>query len=152
MHNRDIEFFVIDILISIEKVKRYASRYTTVDKFISSDLSISATVRELIIIGEAMKHILRSPNFSHFAEKNWRSMVDFRNYVTHEYFGINYHELFYVIKFELSIFENEFIRFMKIIDKKLLSEAFSSTKKELVPLKRRKTIAYLVAIQKSLEL
>ena len=61
MPNRVIEYFVLDILIAIDKVKRYSAGFETGEEFAADEKSYSATMRELEIIGEALKHVLGYP-------------------------------------------------------------------------------------------
>lgn len=55
MPKRRIEFFVIDVLIQIEKIKRYTFPYQTAQELMHDEVQLSATLRELEILGEACK-------------------------------------------------------------------------------------------------
>ena len=60
----------------------------TYDHFASDRMMMDATVRELEIIGEASKNLS-----DYFRDENpqipWRQMRDTRNFLIHEYFGVN---------------------------------------------------------------
>jgi uncharacterized protein with HEPN domain len=51
------------------------------------DVAYSATINNLIIIGEAIKHIDRDFKEAH-SEINWSEMVGLRNELAHQYFNV----------------------------------------------------------------
>jgi uncharacterized protein with HEPN domain len=63
MHkNRSPEFFLIDILIAIDKIKRKTATITFEDYRKDEDC-VDATLRNLEIIGEATNQLLKQPSF-----------------------------------------------------------------------------------------
>ena len=60
----------------------------TYDEFVSDRMRIDAVVRELEIIGEASKNLSDTFRDRH-PEIPWRQMRDTRNFLIHEYFGVN---------------------------------------------------------------
>ena len=85
MSKRELEFYLVDILIAYNKIKRYIHKFHNAQDFSCSELEWDATMRQLEIIGEATKHLI---NFN-FLSEDKRIIVDFRNYINHEYFGID---------------------------------------------------------------
>ena len=66
------------------------------DKFIDDRMKVYAVIRAFEIIGEAAKII--PPEFkSAHPLVEWRLMSDFRNLLTHHYFGIEYEILWKTI-------------------------------------------------------
>lgn len=65
MPKRMLEAFPVDILVSIDKAKRYSEGHDTVKSLLVDEKSFSATIRELEIIGEAMKYILNHQPYNH---------------------------------------------------------------------------------------
>ena len=56
-------------------------------EFCTDSKTIDAVVRNLIVIGEASRHIPESIEQRH-PEVPWRTMRGIRNVVVHEYFGV----------------------------------------------------------------
>lgn len=147
MPNRAIELFVIDVFISIDKVKRFSEHCETSQHLIDDEKTLTATLRELEIIGEAIKHILNYPPYQHLITEQWRIIVDFRNYIAHEYFGINYNEVFEIIRVDLLEFEQELLCFFKVIDDDNLREALVFVKEEYSQMNRAETIRHLESLE-----
>lgn len=87
MSKRDVLLYLTDILESVEAINRYIEGIDF-DTFCEDRKTYSATIREFIIIGEAISKIIdilqeRSPEYP------WRTLKDFRNFIVHEYFGVN---------------------------------------------------------------
>jgi len=87
MSKRDTLLYITDILDSIEAIESYLQDIDY-KKFSNDRKTYSATIREFIIIGEAINKIIeilenRYPNYP------WRTLKDFRNFIVHEYFGVN---------------------------------------------------------------
>lgn len=84
---KDDKTYLKHILDSIDRVQSYIED-TIYDNFISNDMMIAAVVRELEIIGEAAGH-LSEPFRKKHSGIQWRKIVAMRNYLIHEYFGVN---------------------------------------------------------------
>lgn len=122
MSKRIVEFFIVDILIAIEKVKRYTSEFDCAQDFMHDEKSFDATMRELEIIGEATKHLIRW----NLLDNEWQIVVDFRNVIAHEYFGIDSDEIWEVITIYLADFENEITKLFENSDKEILEDVIKS--------------------------
>jgi uncharacterized protein with HEPN domain len=85
MSKRESSFYFIDIFIASFKIQKYISGFTNCDDFLHEDLYWDATMRELQIIGEATNQLMKFG----FLDDSYRDIVDFRNVITHGYFGIN---------------------------------------------------------------
>jgi len=151
MPKRAVEFFVIDILLSIDRIKRYTKSVKTVDQFTKNEMLFDATLHELQIVGEAMSHVLKSKRLNRLIKPLWREIVNFRN-VVHEYFGLSYDEVFKIIKKEIPLFEKEFLSFSKnLAEEKPIFVAIADTKTELKALHRLESLKYLNKIEKFLK-
>lgn len=150
MPKRVIEYFVLDILIAIDKVKRYSEGIETYEEFVEDEKSYSAIMRELEIIGEALKHVLGYPSLQSLVTPSWRAIVDFRNIIAHEYFGIIYGEIFKVVRFRIHEFEVEFIDFVKSAKSLDLKPAIKAVDKELRLFQHHQSIDYLEKIKEHL--
>ena len=87
MPSRDWKLRVQDILESLEAVERYIEGMTF-EQFLRDPRTIDAVVRRFTIIGEASNHIpeeicRRNPDIP------WADMRAMRNFVVHEYFGVD---------------------------------------------------------------
>jgi len=140
MSKRVVEFFIVDILIAINKIKRYSNGFRDAQSFYYDEKSFDATMRELQIIGEATKKLINSNLLS----DDFRVVVDFRNLIVHEYFGIDADEIWDILKNELPSFEKEILSLFKRADRKILTKIIDANKKEL----RDKSLQYLKDLEK----
>ena len=83
--SRSSAFYLVDIFIAADKIKRYTQSFSDAKSFLYSEIEWDATVRELEIIGEATKHLLQDE----MIDPRHRIIVDFRNHIVHAYFGID---------------------------------------------------------------
>ncbi|MBP6739709.1 MAG: DUF86 domain-containing protein [Leptospiraceae bacterium] len=87
------------ILDAIAEIEEYTQGFTE-EKFIEHRLVRNATIRQFEIIGEAANAIsIECMNAN--PEIPWRILVDFRNVLIHQYFGVNFKQVFKVIQEEL---------------------------------------------------
>ncbi len=87
MPKRDVRLYLTDMLDAISKIQRYTSNISFED-FEQNDMLIDAVVRNLEIIGEAVKQIPEDLR-SKFSEIDWHRVIGFRNIVIHEYFDVD---------------------------------------------------------------
>jgi uncharacterized protein with HEPN domain len=84
---RNNRAYLSHIREAIESIEEYLEN-VTYDKFTSSKMIIDAVIRELEIVGEASNNL-----GDEFREKHpeilWRKMKNMRNFLIHEYFGVN---------------------------------------------------------------
>ena len=126
---RDIELFIVDVFVTLEKIRQYTVEFSNADSFRHSNLHWDATIRQLEILGEALNHLLKDENFSKHAPAYFRKIVNFRNVIVHEYFGIDEDEVWDVVTNKLKLLENDIKNIILEID---ISEAISSVLDELV--------------------
>lgn len=149
MHKRPIEYFIVDVFVSIDKINRFATTYTSIEEFEKAPEAIfDTTMRELETLGEAVNHLLKESTLSGIVSPRWRSIVAFRNVIAHEYFGIEVEEIFKVVKIHLPIFEQEFITCVeRIPNRELLALAFDDASIELARRNRKESLAFLEKIR-----
>jgi uncharacterized protein with HEPN domain len=87
MPKRDKRLYVEDILDSAEAIKEF-TKDLNFDDFINDRKTYSATIREYIVIGEAISTLIdtleeEAPTYP------WWMVKDFRNFIVHEYFGVD---------------------------------------------------------------
>lgn len=109
MSKRKVEFFIVDILIAHNKTQRYVSKFSNAQDFLHSELEWDATIRQLEIIGEATKHLINTD----LLNDKQRIVVDFRNYINHEYFGIDENIVWDVITNLINEFIDDLLKAVK---------------------------------------
>jgi uncharacterized protein with HEPN domain len=113
MPKRTTELFVLDVIIAIDKVRRYSKKMYKVDSLVRNEEKCDAVMKGMEIIGEAVNKILQDKRIEPYVKSSWRDIVDFRNILVHEYFGLGYEEIYWVIKNDLPVFEKEMIALFK---------------------------------------
>lgn len=113
--NRDLILFIEDILDSIGNIGDF-SRGLDKIKFAEDKLRQSAIIRQLEIIGEAVKNIP-----SAFREKYpsvpWKDIAGFRDVLSHAYFGVNIDRVWGIIEKDLPSLKEEMSK-IKILEDK----------------------------------
>ena len=99
MSERNLSLLLMDIKGSIAKILEYTAGLTF-DSYEVDSKTKDAVERNFEIIGEAASRIpddfkKRHPNVE------WRIIKDFRNFIIHEYFGINNQIVWDTIQFRL---------------------------------------------------
>lgn len=87
MYNKKILLYLNDIKDSINAINDYISSMTF-DEFINDRKTYMAVIREFEIIGEAVKNLPDSIK-TKYQNIEWRDIVDFRNLLIHQYFGVD---------------------------------------------------------------
>jgi uncharacterized protein with HEPN domain len=84
---RDELLFISDILESANAIEGYVAGMSF-DDFVKDRKTVSATVREFEIIGEAVANISDETK-NQCPDILWRQLKAFRNKLIHEYFGVD---------------------------------------------------------------
>lgn len=100
MSKRDIALYIDDIKSSIGKIEKYTQNISFKD-FSNDSKTIDAVVRNLEIVGEAVKNIPKAIKVKH-PEIPWKKIIGARNKAIHEYFGIDLNILWETIKEDIS--------------------------------------------------
>jgi uncharacterized protein with HEPN domain len=87
MSKRDSLLYIDDILESINAINDFVKEMKY-EEFYNDRKTYSATIREFIVIGEAIVQII-SILEKEYPMYPWRILKDFRNFIVHEYFGVN---------------------------------------------------------------
>ncbi|MCT7949769.1 DUF86 domain-containing protein [Ancylothrix sp. C2] len=84
--SRSMRLYLEDILTSCAKVKRYTEGMTFED-FQRDERTYDAVVRNLQIVGEAVKNIPQEMR-GKYPEVEWRKIAGLRDILAHAYFSI----------------------------------------------------------------
>jgi len=113
MSKRGIKLYLEDIQDSIRKIEKYA-RGSDFEKFSRDEQKIDAVVRNLSIIGEAVRNIPKEIKAKN-PEVAWNEIKGMRNKVIHEYFGIDDEILWKTIQDDLPIFKKQITKLLKSV-------------------------------------
>ena len=108
---RDYKLYLDDILEAATRIERY-TKALSLDKLKKDDLTIDGVVRNLEIIGEAVKNIP-----SNIKDRcpliEWKKIAGLRDILAHEYYGIDLEILWDVIKNKLPALKKEIAHLIK---------------------------------------
>lgn len=96
---RDSKVYLEDIAQAIEKIFTYTSKLT-LKKFSKDPKTIDAVVRNLEIIGEAVKKLPHDIRSKH-PDVDWKKIAGLRDILAHEYFGIDVEIIWDIIEHKL---------------------------------------------------
>ncbi len=113
---RDIGLFIEDILKSIRNIQEFTNELNK-EKFLKNKLKQSAVIRELEIIGEAVKNIPIS-----FREKNseipWIKIAGTRDIIIHGYFSVDLDAVWNILKKDLPTLKKQIEKIKKELNLK----------------------------------
>lgn len=88
------------ILEAIEKIEQYVKPYQTAEEWMSDQKCFDACLMNFVVTGE-----MTAKMSTEFLEQNssieWYKIKAFRNIIAHDYFGIDYNEVFQIIQTKL---------------------------------------------------
>ena len=99
MSERDFKLYCHDILDAGNAVFQHINGFSF-DDFSHDRKTFSAVIREFEIIGEAVGKLPNEIKQKH-PDVEWQNIGDFRNLLTHEYFGVNLEIVWRVIQDDL---------------------------------------------------
>lgn len=91
--------FIEHILDSIDTIEKFSKNINKV-KFILDRLKHDAIIREIEIIGEAVKNISENLKNRH-QEVKWKEIAGTRDHIIHHYFGVDMNIVWDIVKINL---------------------------------------------------
>jgi len=95
MSERNYIVYLKDILASSQKILRFV-KSKSYEEFILDEMLTDAVVRNLEIIGEAVKHIPSSVRRK-YRDMDWKKIAGLRDILIHEYFRVDYEILWDIV-------------------------------------------------------
>lgn len=102
---RDYRLYLDDIGDSIRKIKEYTVN-ASYNEFINDAKTIDAVIRNLEIIGEAVKKLPDQIKTKH-PDVDWKAIAGMRDIITHQYFGVDYSEIWKAIEEDIPVLESK---------------------------------------------
>jgi uncharacterized protein with HEPN domain len=110
--SRDIELFLFDIYVAILKIEDIRQEFKDADELLYDFRAWDSIIREFTIIGEASKHLINKK----LLKDEYKIVVDFRNFIVHEYFGIDAQEVWDTVCNDLNDFKESILKLIKDIE------------------------------------
>jgi hypothetical protein len=113
---KNVKLFINDILESIEKVEIY-TQVMTYDQFIKDEKTKDAVLRNLEVIGEAVKNIPSTVK-KKYPDVDWKGIAGMRDKLIHEYFGVSFPIVWETVKNDLPPLKTEVKKILKDLERK----------------------------------
>lgn len=110
MPKRQTKLYIEDIQEAIRRIEVY-TLHKTFEEFAEDIRTIDAVVRNLMIIGEAVKNIPQDTKSKH-DDIPWEEIIGMRNKVIHEYFGVDEDILWETIKEDIPELKKRILTFL----------------------------------------
>ena len=117
----DIEF-LLDIKEGIKRIESYVDK-VDYDKFLKNIKTQDAIIRNLEIIGEAIKNISEKLK-EKYKDIEWKKVAGMRDKIIHYYFGVNWDIVWSVIKEEIPKLKRKIEVIIKEIENKKREESW----------------------------
>ena len=110
MNSRHYSLFIEDTLDAINKIESYI-KGLNFESFSQNNIVIDAVIRNLEIIGEAIKNVPDEIK-NRYQSIPWKRMVGLRNIITHAYFGIDLENIWKIITQNIPEVKPEIIKIL----------------------------------------
>lgn len=114
MSERNLSLLLLDIKVSIGKILEYTAGMTF-ESYDADSKTKDAVERNFEIIGEAASRIPDDFKKLHLTVE-WRIIKDFRNFIIHEYFGINNQIVWDTVQYRLPDLMQEISKLISTIE------------------------------------
>jgi uncharacterized protein with HEPN domain len=112
---RDYKLFIKDLLECINKIEDFVGEMSF-DEFMKDEKTKSAVVREIEVMGEAVKNIPSSIR-ERYKDIPWNQMAKTRDKIIHFYFGVDYEIVWRVIRERLPEIKPSLEKMLKEMEK-----------------------------------
>ena len=115
MKNKNL-FRLKHILDSIVKIEHLAQILHTQENFETKWIEQDAIIRNLEIIGEATNHISDELK-QNYPDVSWKEIRGMRNFITHQYFGIELSEVWNTVINDLPLLKSQIQKILEELKK-----------------------------------
>ncbi len=119
--------YIISALAASEKAMYYAKKYVSSNIFFeaSDQMPFNATLTLLMAVGEEIKKIDKNILETQL-NVDWQKLKDMRNFLAHDYRGVDYDIVFDVVKVKLPKLSEALITFLHLFPKADVEEAIQN--------------------------
>ncbi len=110
MLNEDDRTNAEEVLYAIGHIEKYMEDIVLLEDFLDNTLVYDAVMMNFIVIGEACKRLSKELKTAN-PQIDWKGINGYRNFIAHEYFGVDEKIVWGAIKIELPKLKEE----MKVI-------------------------------------
>ena len=114
MPKRQIELYLADISLAIRRIEKYIKGFN-ITEFFNDPKTLDAVIRNLEIIGEAVKNIPPAVK-KKYPKIPWAKIAGMRNKIIHEYFGIDEEIIWQTIKGDIPKLKRELKKIKKLYE------------------------------------
>jgi len=111
MFKRSVGLYIEDVRDAIEKIEKY-TKGLSFDTFIKDEKTVDAVVKNLSVIGEAVKNFPKEIRLR-YPQIPWIEISGTRNKIIHAYFAIDEDILWKTIKKDLPSFKKQIAEILK---------------------------------------
>ena len=85
---RDVQLYILDMLQAIDEVNEFVADIPNAEALVNNKEKYKAVLMNFIILGEASRNIFEEVRINH-PEVEWKDVMNMRNKLVHEYFGVD---------------------------------------------------------------
>ena len=112
---REELMFLNDIIDSISKIEKF-SKGLSKEKFMKDELKQSAIIRQIEIIGEAVKNVSNEAK-EKYPEIGWKNIAGARDIFIHGYFQVNFERVWDIVENNLKDLKKQIKKIKEDLEK-----------------------------------